>query len=766
MVGAARCIVEDPQSGPTAFDVAEINAQGAVLRTPKAYADNDYLDVALELSGSQRVALFAQVAGNEGFGLKLRWMHMDPSEETALDDLLKHWQAGEFDEVQLALGDDDGALDIFGNEVAPKAKSEREGTRRVTRPDMKPVSEGAASDGTSDSRHKTVQLEVNPAQAEASRHKTVELDMGQAPVETESKNKTVRFEATPMNNRVLADGIADAVDADKPKKNTTRRIVRPQTEAPAEPVAAEEPSTKRKTRRIVKPGQAPAPKPAAPPAAPAAKAPADIGDDSGAHNVVVTNTKRFQKLKGEGAAKSSSESEAPRQNVLSEDGKLDVGASIRNSAKTVSASELAERHDKLKVLNMSTIKSLISAAVAEAVEQLGGALDAKEKERLLKEAEDGFKERLESFKAEKKGMEEQAKRLRDQLDRAQELLEDEKKRKIEKDQFTVSDSGIANLEKQFERMLSKASKTGSMDNEFEDNLRKLVNNLLDDEREKIAEQARKAQDESIKLLERKVQRLAGSLQDTEKERDAARRHANELAKSGGGGGSVQNMYDVGLADDDANKEAKLALLKDIFAQNKEMRDHMAKTGKKVEGRKRPPKPQKTDEQIAAEKAEAEAAKEADEAAQADSDAAAAEATQAAETAEADSADLADDGEITDPDDMPWEPGKTVNIEDELGDDDEDEDAGPVKKIVVTDFEPPKLERKKKPAAKAEPEAAAATEDTVSEQDGSEDDLVNPDDMPWEPAGASDAEDEDEASSGVKKMSIKADFEPPPLNRKK
>jgi len=38
-------------------------------------------------------------------------------------------------------------------------------------------------------------------------------------------------------------------------------------------------------------------------------------------------------------------------------------------------------------------------------------------------------------------------------------------------------------------------------------------------------------------------------------------------------------------------------------------------------------------------------------------------------------------------------------------------------------------------------------------------------MPWEPAGASDAEDEEDASSGVKKMSIKADFEPPPLNRK-
>ena len=175
-------------------------------------------------------------------------------------------------------------------------------------------------------------------------------------------------------------------------------------------------------------------------------------------------------------------------------------------------------------------------------------------------------------------------------------------------------------------------------------------------------------------------------------------------------------------------------------------------------------PLSPEEQIAAEKAdkaEADAAKEAAKAEQAKQDAAAAE---AGGDGDGDDSSV-DDGEITDPDDMPWEPGQTVNMEDELGDDDdEDEDAGPVKKIVVKDFEPPKLERKNKPAAKAESEAPVAEEDTDSSD--SEDEIVNPDDMPWEPAGASDAEDEEDASSGVKKMSIKADFEPPPLNRKK
>ncbi|MCJ8276211.1 MAG: hypothetical protein HRT44_08190, partial [Bdellovibrionales bacterium] len=60
----------------------------------------------------------------------------------------------------------------------------------------------------------------------------------------------------------------------------------------------------------------------------------------------------------------------------------------------------------------------------EAIESLVQVLDAKEKDALLKEAEDGFKERLEAFKAEKKGWEAQSYRLRGQLDKAQGLLEE------------------------------------------------------------------------------------------------------------------------------------------------------------------------------------------------------------------------------------------------------------------------------------------------------------------------------------------------------
>ena len=732
MPGPARCIVEDPQSGPTAFDVAEIDAQGVVLRTPRKFSETEYLDVALELASAPPQALFAQVVGNDnGVALRLRWLHMDPSEEQALNDVLDHWRAGDFDEV--ALGEDvSDALDIFG-EAPDKEKPKREGTRRITRPNLKPVT---GEEPKESKRHKTVSLEAKDAAASTG----------------ENKNKTVRFEATPMENRVLSDDIADAAQPEA--KSGTRRVVRPD-KAPTEDSGAQDigivEGTKRKTRRITRPGDKP------PEPKPAAKNTSAPGEESGAHNVVVTNTRRFNKIKSN---QDAPEKNVTPQSVRGDDGKLDVGASIRNSAKTVSAAELAERHDKLKVLNMRTIKTLIQDAVKEAVEQLGGALDAKEKDSLLKEAEDNFKERLEAFKAEKKGLESQAGRLREQLDRAQELLEEEKKRKIEKDQFTVSDSGIADLEKQFERMVGKAARGAGVNDEFEDQLRMMVNTLLDDERKKIAEQAEKAQGEAIELLERKVKRLAGTLEDTEKERDAARRHANELAVSGGGGGPVQNMYDVGLAADDANKEAKLALLKDIFAQNQEMRDHLKKSGKKLQHRKRPPKPK-----VEAKEEDAVAAP-AEEEVPAAAEPSAEPAIEAAETAVP-----ADDGEITNPDDMPWEPGKNYNPEADFEDDndgDDEEDSVPVKKIVVADVEPPKLQRKKKSKPAATDADDAPAEDTSA--DASEADSTsmdgNPDDMPWEPPSASDADDEEEGGSSVKKMSIKTDFEPPPLRRKK
>lgn len=729
MVGIAKCIVEDPNGGPTSLDVVTISAQSVVLDTTNDFAGSEYIDVALELSGAPRVALFAQVAGVTNGKLHLRWMHMDPSEGAALTTVIERWQAGEFDDMDVPDGD---ALDIFGGPVV-KPKAERKGTRRITNP------HDAGEDNVRavKSRNKTVTFEApqdEPSQGN----------------ESARRNKTVSFENTPLKNRIVIDtgsegdeGIGQVV-----RPTATRRIVRPD-----KPATELNTDAKRQTRRVVRPTQkidrpedrqpAQVEKSAQkknPQQAPAQKK--GVGQDSG-HNVVITSTKRFKKI--------DSSPSKPHKNVLGEDGKLDVGASIRNATKTVSAAELAERHDKLKVLNMSTIKALIAAAVREAIENLGQALDQKEKDSLLKEAEDSFKERLEAFKAEKKGWQAQSERLRDQLDKAQELLDKEKQREIEKDQFTVSDAGIQDLEKQFDRMLNKASKTG-VNADIENAMRTMVSSLLDDEREKIAEQARKAQGDAIELLERKVKRLATSLDETEGERDQARRQAQALAAAGGGDINVQNVYDVGLGDDDSNKEAKLALLKDIFNQNQEMRDHLKAKGTKLKTRVRPrkikvdvPSPENSEESKL--------------------DTAHAELTSVEEKRPVVEVSVVEDmnsiGDMANPDDMPWQPGATHSHEADFEDNSEEE--GGVKKMAIVNKEPPRLERTKKSPKKVEEKTDEESQTSEAPEESLVDDSANPDDMPWQPA-ASDAVDEEDGGSGVKKMTIPTHSEPPPLKR--
>ena len=62
---------------------------------------------------------------------------------------------------------------------------------------------------------------------------------------------------------------------------------------------------------------------------------------------------------------------------------MDIGASIRSHAKTIRASELASRHERVRVLNMATIKSLIMEAVEEAASSLTRSLGEAERKGLL-----------------------------------------------------------------------------------------------------------------------------------------------------------------------------------------------------------------------------------------------------------------------------------------------------------------------------------------------------------------------------------------------
>ena len=251
----------------------------------------------------------------------------------------------------------------------------------------------------------------------------------------------------------------------------------------------------------------------------------------------------------------------------------DLRARVLSQTKTIRSSDLAARSENVRVLGMTQITALIQRAVDEALANSDRAWDEEERQRLLEEAEESFSERLAALRAEKAGVESQVANLQQQLERAQGLLDEERERVVEADQFTVSDAGMAELDKKLGRLFDHAVRAGSIDSADEEEMRQVVANLLDTEREKITQRAREAQSDAIELLERKIGRLSKSLEDTQRERDTAAERARLLEASGG---SLGNVFQAGMAADDPNKDKKLGLLKDLVADNRAVRSHLQK----------------------------------------------------------------------------------------------------------------------------------------------------------------------------------------------
>jgi hypothetical protein len=420
--------------------------------------------------------------------------------------------------------------------------------------------------------------------------------------------------------------------------------------------------------------------------------PRDPGDDSKAHSVVIAPTAQFVKVSTEQPVQVSSvEEEDPAESgkmVVGQDGRMDIGATLRSKAKTVRASELAARHDKVRVLNLATIRALIQEAVEDAASHLSRALSEADRKRLLEEAEEGFQERMKAFQMEKASADERSKKLADQLQMAQKLLEDERKRSITSDQFTVSASGLGELEGGFQKLIDRAMAEGKLDGGLEEQLRKLASRVFDEERQRIREKEMQAQNDKIELLEKKIKRLAGNLDEAERQRDEAREIAQALESMGGQGLSMEQIkskYKIGLAKDDPRREAKLAIMKELLDENRDLRRKLGIQLNEVKPAAKPVEsaPEPTPEPVLAE-------------------------TEGA-TAEADQANAAavDGGaELANPDDEPWSPDGDAGGASETSPDDEPweppADAGPKEdgeiggvKILRSfkNFEPPPLIKK-------------------------------------------------------------------------
>jgi hypothetical protein len=561
--GQSHCRLADPSGSSVQAPVTEIGLQGAVLETQTQFETNAYIDITLVLKNLAPRQLFAHVVSSGNDGLRLRWLHFDPGEEGKLKSLLESYAR-----AQNVKGV--GAEAPASGSGAPGGASGTSGGRRAIKP----------------------RGEAGPDAPAAPAGENVS-----------GTRRLVRPSATaitPFSDTPPASGESARIG--------TRRVLRPSqkamtpfSDAPNAPA-----------------GPLPAPpKPANAPPGEESRSRLGIGEDSRTHQVVIETTDRFEKLidvgiesgataavkpqakqppqgppdqgpsaePGEGSgghALAPSEDTAPAQagpsapaaktSIIGRDGRMDIGASIRSHAKTVRASELAARHDRVRVLNMGTIKTLIQEAVEEAAAHLTRSLNESERKRLLEEAEEGFQERLKAFQSEKEDAEIKTKRLSEQLESARRLLDEERKRTIKADQFTVSAEGLGEIEDRFQRLLSRSISEGGIAPQLEEELRKLIAHILDSERDKIRERELEAQNAKIALLEKKVGRLAGSLEETERQRDEAQRFAAFLESQGGG--SLRNVFTAGLKEGDPNKAKKLELMKKILDENRMLRQSL------------------------------------------------------------------------------------------------------------------------------------------------------------------------------------------------
>jgi hypothetical protein len=481
---------------------------------------------------------------------------------------------------------------------------------------------------------------------------------------------------TPNANKVLEQPVSERHD--------TRRTIKPSAQSPLSLFGESEDTAK--------------PAPARDPL-----------DDSKAHQVVIASTARYDNLAkptlpSEPTPNPQEEAEVAAaadagKVVVGQDGRMDIGATLRSKAKTVRASELAARHDKVRVLNLATIKALIMEAVEEAANHLSRALSEADRKRLLEEAEEGFKERMKAFHEEKATADEKSKKLADQLHMAQKLLEDERKRSITSDQFTVSSAGLGELEGGFQKLIDRAIAEGKLDDGLENQLRNLATKVFDEERQRIREKEMQAQNDKIELLEKKIKRLAGNLEETERQRDEAREIAQALEGMGGQGMSmeqIKNKFKIGLNKDDPRREAKLAIMKELLEENRDLRRKLGIALNEV--KPEAPKP----EPVAAEPV-----------AEAPSEVAVGEIEMGA----------TDTSDLINPDDEPWSADDAPVISTEL------------KRFGSTD--------------------AADSEEVTGEE-------INPDDAPWEPPAPPATPPADTEEGGVKILRTFKNFEPPPL----
>ncbi|MCH2375138.1 MAG: hypothetical protein MK538_13195 [Planctomycetes bacterium] len=246
----------------------------------------------------------------------------------------------------------------------------------------------------------------------------------------------------------------------------------------------------------------------------------------------------------------------------------DLRSKIRERMTTIRSAELACRLDTVQVVNLSTIRKLIQEAVEEAITAIGPTIGA-EKKQLLAESEKVFRRKSKALQGEKPNTEAQSPELKNELCETRRLFAEEGSAEVAKKEKALYDQGMTRLEKSLARILNRAVRAGSVEAGLEKNLRDLIASIAEEERHRIKSELEDERRERTELLEKKIVRLAASLERTCEERNSAREELQQLKSADV---RVGNVMQPGLSTSDQSRKRKFLLLKEVADQNRAFRD--------------------------------------------------------------------------------------------------------------------------------------------------------------------------------------------------
>ncbi|NRA76100.1 MAG: hypothetical protein HRU16_09170 [Planctomycetes bacterium] len=260
----------------------------------------------------------------------------------------------------------------------------------------------------------------------------------------------------------------------------------------------------------------------------------------------------------------------------------DIESALRSRSRLVRTSTIAAQRESVRVLNLSAVRDLIQDAVEDALRESGRLLDESELKDLIEESEKGFQQRLAEFEHEKADLQSRIQGLSNRFERAQELLDKERNREVDRDRFALSKDALGELEGTFGRIIDDAVASSEVGASFEMELRVVMERCLDSERERVRDLEEKARSENIDLLERKIQRLASSLDEARSDRDQALetvRRAESRDSRGPSAGAIDAVQPS--ASDDPQAQRRRALLIDLMQENRDLRQKLNADNKKL-----------------------------------------------------------------------------------------------------------------------------------------------------------------------------------------